>query len=204
MLQRRLFESRRTVAFVRGAVPNQASAILIQRSNGGSQTSEIGGSPGSTGRFFDSAVIFGSINHSTHEMSTSRRRLQEKDLPSIAYYLGTALCCRTASPRLPVTDPNQTGKPVLIGNKTAAVQFGDLTSPRTGLAWRYHLRSNSGSNGLVAKECHRFLVAGPFNFSRQVSVLSHQVKQTRFAGLRIPSPSSPPTPAPPRPSPPPH
>jgi hypothetical protein len=28
----------------------------------------------------------------------------------------------------------------------------------------YHLRSNSGSNGPIAKECHRFLVAGPFNF----------------------------------------
>ena len=27
----------------------------------------------------------------------------------------------------------------------------------------YHLRSNSGSNGPIAKECHRFLVAGPFN-----------------------------------------
>ena len=26
----------------------------------------------------------------------------------------------------------------------------------------YHLRSNSGSNGPIAKECHRFLVAGPF------------------------------------------
>ena len=29
----------------------------------------------------------------------------------------------------------------------------------------YHLRSNSGSNGPIAKECHRFLVAGPFNFA---------------------------------------
>jgi hypothetical protein len=28
-----------------------------------------------------------------------------------------------------------------------------------------HLRSNSGSNGPVAKECHRFLVAGPFKHS---------------------------------------
>jgi hypothetical protein len=26
----------------------------------------------------------------------------------------------------------------------------------------YHLRSNSGSNGPIAKECHRFLVVGPF------------------------------------------
>jgi len=24
----------------------------------------------------------------------------------------------------------------------------------------------SGSNGPIAKECHRFLVAGPFNFQR--------------------------------------
>jgi len=30
----------------------------------------------------------------------------------------------------------------------------------------YHLRSNSGSNGPIAKECHRFLVAGPFNLPR--------------------------------------
>jgi hypothetical protein len=35
-----------------------------------------------------------------------------------------------------------------------------------GLALRYHLRSNSGSNGPIAKECHRFLVAGPFKFRR--------------------------------------
>src|SRR5579863_5962645 len=34
-----------------------------------------------------------------------------------------------------------------------------------GLAWKYHLRSNSGSNGPVAKDCHRFLVAGPFKYS---------------------------------------
>src|SRR5580700_6252630 len=39
-----------------------------------------------------------------------------------------------------------------------------LTSRQRGLAWLYHLRSNSGSNGPIAKECHRFLVAGPFNF----------------------------------------
>src|SRR5580700_3536347 len=39
-----------------------------------------------------------------------------------------------------------------------------LTSRQRGLAWIYHLRSNSGSNGPIAKECHRFLVAGPFNF----------------------------------------
>src|SRR5215469_9767676 len=38
----------------------------------------------------------------------------------------------------------------------------DLTSVMMGLAYRYHLRSNSGSNGPVAKESHRFLVAGPF------------------------------------------
>jgi exonuclease III len=29
---------------------------------------------------------------------------------------------------------------------------------------KYHLRSTSGSNGPIAKECHRFLVAGPFEF----------------------------------------
>jgi hypothetical protein len=27
----------------------------------------------------------------------------------------------------------------------------------------YHLRSDSGSNGLAARECHRFLIAGLFN-----------------------------------------
>ena len=37
-----------------------------------------------------------------------------------------------------------------------------LTSRLRGLPYRYHLRSNSGSNGPIAKECHRFLVAGPF------------------------------------------
>src|ERR1700758_1840616 len=37
-----------------------------------------------------------------------------------------------------------------------------LTSLLGGLALNYHLRSNSGSNGPIAKECHRFLVAGPF------------------------------------------
>jgi hypothetical protein len=31
----------------------------------------------------------------------------------------------------------------------------------------YHLRSNSGSNGPIAKECHRFLVVGPFKFGRE-------------------------------------
>ena len=39
-----------------------------------------------------------------------------------------------------------------------------LTSPRTGLAYKYHLRSTSGSNGLVVKESHRFLAASPFKF----------------------------------------
>ena len=39
-----------------------------------------------------------------------------------------------------------------------------LTSQMRGLAWIYHLRSNSGSNGPIAKESHRFLVAGPFKF----------------------------------------
>jgi hypothetical protein len=39
-----------------------------------------------------------------------------------------------------------------------------LTSGIAGLAWKYHLRSNSGSSGPIAKDCHRFLVAGPFNF----------------------------------------
>jgi hypothetical protein len=34
----------------------------------------------------------------------------------------------------------------------------------------------SGSNGPIAKECHRFLVAGPFKFVRQSSVFSRQPK----------------------------
>src|ERR1700754_4296058 len=42
-----------------------------------------------------------------------------------------------------------------------------LTSALAGLAYKYHLRSNSGSNGPIAKESHRFLVAGPFKFLRK-------------------------------------
>ena len=38
-----------------------------------------------------------------------------------------------------------------------------LTSAPAGLALNYHLRSNSGSNGPLAKDCHRFLVVGSFN-----------------------------------------
>jgi hypothetical protein len=34
----------------------------------------------------------------------------------------------------------------------------------------YHLRSDSGSNGLVAKECHRFSAAGLFNFQPGVAL----------------------------------
>jgi hypothetical protein len=34
----------------------------------------------------------------------------------------------------------------------------------------YHLRSNSGSNGPIAKESHRFLVAGPFNLRASCSL----------------------------------
>ena len=37
-----------------------------------------------------------------------------------------------------------------------------LTYGMEGVAYIYHLRSNSGSNGPIAKESHRFLVAGPF------------------------------------------
>ena len=37
-----------------------------------------------------------------------------------------------------------------------------LTYGTEGVAYIYHLRSNSGSNGPIAKESHRFLVAGPF------------------------------------------
>jgi hypothetical protein len=32
----------------------------------------------------------------------------------------------------------------------------------------YHLRSNSGSSGPVAKDCHRFLVVGPFKLLGRV------------------------------------
>src|ERR1039457_6047035 len=47
----------------------------------------------------------------------------------------------------------------------AEIRNQPLTTSQTGLALDYHLRSNSRSNGRIAKECHRFLVAGPFNFA---------------------------------------
>ena len=37
----------------------------------------------------------------------------------------------------------------------------------------------SGSNGPLAKECHRFLVAGPFNFWKEVRYFSDQVRTRR-------------------------
>src|ERR1700727_698500 len=47
----------------------------------------------------------------------------------------------------------------------------------------YHLRSNSGSNGPIAKECHRFLVAGPFKLLRTLvpiwDILSRRIRSTR-------------------------
>src|SRR5437868_9263423 len=42
-----------------------------------------------------------------------------------------------------------------------------LTSGRRRLPYRHHLRSNSGSNGPIAKKSHRFLAAGPFNCPKQ-------------------------------------
>src|SRR6266446_6464214 len=63
---------------------------------------------------------------------------------------------RSQNGRYPVVKPLG-GGPAKIFNKP-------LTSPQRGLALNYHLRSNSGSNGPIAKECHRFLVAGPFKF----------------------------------------
>ena len=45
----------------------------------------------------------------------------------------------------------------------------------------YHLRSNSGSNGPIAKECHRFLVAGPFN-CLPIANRSSKVKGVSSAG----------------------
>src|SRR6266581_3555918 len=98
-------------------------------------------------------------------METSRRRLQEKDLQPVVYYFGTQLLWQIASTRFSDANPCQSGNPPLIGNQTETVPPQPLTSPITGLACKYHLRSNSGSNGLVAKECHRFLVAGPFKLA---------------------------------------
>ncbi len=69
---------------------------------------------------------------------------------------------------------NLGSKPLMIENndvirsaqdqvcKIAVFCIYHLTSSQTGVALIYHLRSNSGSNGPIAKECHRFLVAGPF------------------------------------------
>jgi hypothetical protein len=73
------------------------------------------------------------------------------------------------STRFSDENPYQSGNPLLIGNQTETVPPQPLTSPITGLACKYHLRSNSGSNGLVAKECHRFLVAGPFKLAENIA-----------------------------------
>jgi hypothetical protein len=45
-----------------------------------------------------------------------------------------------------------------------------LTLGAQGLAYKHHLRSNSGSSGPIAKESHRFLVAGPFNLPISLTV----------------------------------
>ena len=65
-----------------------------------------------------------------------------------------------------------------------------MTSAKRGLALNYHLRSNSGSNGPIAKECHRFLVVGPFKFeSSDVSphsrcaVSNPRMRRIRYALL---------------------
>ncbi len=47
-----------------------------------------------TGEICESVAVLGSINHLTHTMETSRRRLQEKDLPLFAYYSSTPLSVR--------------------------------------------------------------------------------------------------------------
>jgi hypothetical protein len=79
----------------------------------------------------------------------------------------------------------QSGNPPLTGNQTQTqtqtetVPPQPLTSPITGLACKYHLRSNSGSNGLVAKECHRFLVAGPFKLAENIASTSFVLDRSR-------------------------
>jgi exonuclease III len=45
----------------------------------------------------------------------------------------------------------------------------------------YHLRSNSGSNGPLAKECHRFLVVGPFKFCPYLAWTSSAECRVRIA-----------------------
>jgi hypothetical protein len=75
-----------------GVLPSKASANRIHRSNGGSQTSTSGASPspaGSAAGIFNSEFVLGSIIHLTHKTLGSRKRLQEKDLPSIPYYFRT-------------------------------------------------------------------------------------------------------------------
>jgi hypothetical protein len=86
----------------RGAasLASSSSTIRIQRSNGGAQTStselEPGSLPGGTGDTLASTLILGSINHLTHKMETSRRRLQENDLPLIVYYFSASRATQIA------------------------------------------------------------------------------------------------------------
>ena len=102
-------------------------------------------------------------------METSRRRLQEKDLQAVAYYFGTPLSSQIS----PQDSRTHTHSKLACcpdwGTKPQPSPPQPLTSAGTGLACNYHLRSNSGSNGLVAKECHRFLVAGPFKLANKIS-----------------------------------
>ena len=90
--------------------------------------------------------------------------------PSAARRMIARRQCRSQQPLSPVRGQPKTfqngqippAKPDSVGH--AEICKHPLTSRQRGLALNYHLRSNSGSNGPIAKECHRFLVAGPFKF----------------------------------------
>src|SRR5207248_4821924 len=70
----------------------------------------------------------------------------------------------------------------------------------------YHLRSNSGSNGPIAKESHRFLVAGPFNCEGLLQAFQEAspAEPLRVTPPSIPVAFAPATPVPPPPVPPGH
>src|ERR1700691_835241 len=108
--------------------------------------------------------------------------------PSAARRMIARRQCRSQQPLSPVRGTPKTfkngqippAKPDSVGH--AEICKHPLTSRQRGLALNYHLRSNSGSNGPIAKECHRFLVAGPF-------------KCAPLTPRQTPVPALPPTPA---------
>src|SRR3984893_6427487 len=121
MLQNWSFRGAGIVASGRIAtvLPSKMSASRIQRSNGGSQASASGMSRSpalGTGEICDSAVVLGSICCLTRKMETSRRRLQEKDLPWFLYYFRYHAVRRGSSRWTLGREPAQTVYPDPIEN----------------------------------------------------------------------------------------